>query len=67
MNNPSSIVLELLTKVLEFYANPKNYEQIKKLHGAALSFEASPIQKDKGEMAKDTLRTIKEITDAANG
>lgn len=58
----SRMVLELLTKALEFYANPKNYNKIKKdddTDGYALL--PSLVDLDKGAKAKETILNIKEI------
>lgn len=60
----SRMVLELLTKVLDFYANPENYKKTKEL--GLINLGPSPIEKDKGAKAQDTRRNIQEIMGLAN-
>lgn len=60
----SRMVLELLTKVLDFYANPKNYNKIKREGIEVLT--PSLVEIDAGTKAQDTRRNIQEIMGLAN-
>lgn len=58
----SKFVLELLTKALEFYGEKNNYIKINLEVGSAfVASSDSPIEEDKGTIARETIRNISEI------
>lgn len=58
----SKLVLELLTKTLEFYAQETNYKRRTTDNDTdTVSYLPSEIDRDKGNKAQETLRNIREL------
>jgi len=58
----SKLVLELLSKALEFYAKDENYETVPTDDDTdSFALLPSEVERDRGRVAKETLHNIREI------